>query len=232
MDSHHDPGLLLSLMSQRQFLYLVHGFIMHSGYVFFSLLHLGVVGWGKGAVCHRSAHLRLAYGWARPAILVAAGTGRGENVYYFFCFFTFIHFPLSLPPPPPPPPYPSLSFPLLSLLSLFTLSLGDETKWPTRVDVSLNPNTINKIVSPPKHILWATNWLFLVTHRSLCWFIWWEKISERVGSVWSSYRTYTQNSNRQAWANSVDPDQTPQNAASDQGLHFLWSSNFRHIYCK
>ena len=26
---------------------------------------------------------------------------------------------------------------------------------------------------------------------------------------------------RQAWANSVDPDQTPQNAASDQGLHCL-----------
>ena len=28
-------------------------------------------------------------------------------------------------------------------------------------------------------------------------------------------------SDRQAWANSVDPDQTPQNAASDQGLHCL-----------
>ena len=26
---------------------------------------------------------------------------------------------------------------------------------------------------------------------------------------------------RQAWANSVDPDQTPQNAASDQGLRCL-----------
>ena len=39
-------------------------------------------------------------------------------------------------------PCPSLSSPLLSLLSLFFLSLGDGTKWPTRVDVSLNPNTI------------------------------------------------------------------------------------------
>ena len=28
-------------------------------------------------------------------------------------------------------------------------------------------------------------------------------------------------SDKQAWANSVDPDQTPQNAASDQGLHGL-----------
>ena len=35
--------------------------------------------------------------------------------------------------------YPSLSSPLLSL---FSLSLGDDRKWPTRVDVSLNPNTI------------------------------------------------------------------------------------------
>ena len=26
---------------------------------------------------------------------------------------------------------------------------------------------------------------------------------------------------RHAWANSVDPDQTPQSAASDQGLHCL-----------
>ena len=40
-------------------------------------------------------------------------------------------------------PCPSLSSPLLSLLSLFSLSLGDNTKGPSRVDVSLNPNTIN-----------------------------------------------------------------------------------------
>ena len=32
------------------------------------------------------------------------------------------------------------------------------------------------------------------------------------------YPTYV---HRQAWANSEDPDQTPQNAASDQGLHCL-----------
>ena len=30
------------------------------------------------------------------------------------------------------------------LLSFFSLSLGDDTKRPTRVDVSLNPNTINQ----------------------------------------------------------------------------------------
>ena len=37
-------------------------------------------------------------------------------------------------------PCPSLSSPPLSL---FSLSLGDNTKWPTRVDVWLNPNTTN-----------------------------------------------------------------------------------------
>ena len=38
-----------------------------------------------------------------------------------------------------------LSLPFISIfLSLFSLSLGDDTKWPIRVDVSLNPNTIKK----------------------------------------------------------------------------------------
>ena len=35
------------------------------------------------------------------------------------------------------------------------------------------------------------------------------------------YRNYSKFWDRQAWPNSVDPDQTPQNAASDQGLHCL-----------
>ena len=35
------------------------------------------------------------------------------------------------------------------------------------------------------------------------------------------YLVYPKYWNRQSWANSVDPDQTPQNAASDQGLHCL-----------
>ena len=39
----------------------------------------------------------------------------------------------------------SLSSPLLPL---FSLSLGDDTKWPTRVDVSLNPNTIKTFFQP------------------------------------------------------------------------------------
>ena len=43
-------------------------------------------------------------------------------------------------------PRPSLSSPLLSLLSLFSLSLGDDTKLPTRVDVLLKPNTLSQFM--------------------------------------------------------------------------------------
>ena len=35
------------------------------------------------------------------------------------------------------------------------------------------------------------------------------------------YRIYHMYSDRQAWANSIDPDETPQNAASHLGLHSL-----------
>ena len=40
-------------------------------------------------------------------------------------------------------------------------------------------------------------------------------------SILLYYRTYSTYSDKQAWANSVDPNQTPQNAASYQGLHCL-----------
>ena len=91
---------------------------------------------------HRGIQLILAFSWAKPAIL-EAGKGR-RGMFYFFSFFTFI--PLSSL---------SLAFisstissiSLLSLLSLFSLSLGDDTRWSTRIDVSLNPNTINQSIS-------------------------------------------------------------------------------------
>ena len=62
-------------------------------------------------------------------------TVEGGGYFYFFCFFTSIHFPLS--------PL-SLSFISSTISSISSLSLGDGTKWPTRVGVSLNPNTIKK----------------------------------------------------------------------------------------
>ena len=45
-----------------------------------------------------------------------------------------------------------------------------------------------------------------------------EQLSPDVLILWVPYLLYL---NRQAWANSVDPDQTLQNMASDQGLHCL-----------
>ena len=68
-------------------------------------------------LCHKGVQLMFAYSWARPAILVA---GKGRGGMFLFCFFTCIPV-LFLP-------YPSLLSPVLSLLSLFSLSLGDDTK--------------------------------------------------------------------------------------------------------
>ena len=75
--------------------------------------------WSDGAVLcilrHRGFQLILAYSWARPAILVV-GKGRGGNVFVSSVSslsFLFLFLPCS-----------SLTSPLLSL---FSLSLGDDT---------------------------------------------------------------------------------------------------------
>ena len=105
---------------------------------------VGAVGEGVGWVrqtClvsilrHRSVQLKLAYSWAMPAIL-AAGKSRG-GMFLFLVFLHFSSFIFLFHPNP------SLSSLVLSLLSIYSLSLGDNTKWPTRVDVSFNPNTFN-----------------------------------------------------------------------------------------
>ena len=67
-------------------------------------------------LCHWGIQLILAYSWAKPAVL-AAGKVEGE-CFYFFCSFSFIHFLFST--------VSSRSSPLLSHLSLFSLSLGDK----------------------------------------------------------------------------------------------------------
>ena len=93
---------------------------------------------------HQGVQLILAYSFTRLAILVV-GKDRGG----MFLFFLFLHFHLfsflSCS---------SLSSPLPSLLSLFSLSLGDDTKWPTGVNVSLSTNTINTINISPWIHLW------------------------------------------------------------------------------
>ena len=83
---------------------------------------------------NRGVQLRLAFSLARPAILLA-GKCRGGNV--FISSVSSFSFPFLFLP------CPSLSSPLLALLSLYFLSLGDDTKLPAGVDVSLNPSSIN-----------------------------------------------------------------------------------------
>ena len=73
---------------------------------------------------HRGVPLVLAHSWARPAILVAGkGSGVGGWGGYIFIFLlpslSFLFFFL---------PYPLSVISLLSLLSLFSVSLADDTK--------------------------------------------------------------------------------------------------------
>ena len=77
-----------------------------------------VVGRGKDVLYLMSLRCpRLAYSWARPAIL-AAGKGRGRMFLFFF--FTFLHIPISAL---------SLSFISFKIfLYLFFLSQGNNTK--------------------------------------------------------------------------------------------------------
>ena len=100
-------------------------------------LHWGMVGWCEGVLYltapGRPIDTGLQLGKACYAILVA---GKGRRGMFLFLLFLHFHSCSSFFPV-------LLSSLLLSLLSLFSLSLGDDTKWPTRVDVSLNPNTIN-----------------------------------------------------------------------------------------
>ena len=96
-------------------------------------------GWLGGAKVsyiffHRGVQLILAYSWARPAILVA---GKGREVMFLFLLFLHFHSCSSFFPVP-------LFHLFCYLFCLFSLSLGDDTKWPTRVDVSLNHNSINQ----------------------------------------------------------------------------------------
>ena len=103
-----------------------------------SLVHVARRGWlGEAKVLsilnHRGIQLRLAYSWARLAIL-AVGKGRGRM--FLLLLFLFHSFSSCSP-------VLLVSSPILSLLFIFSLSMGDNTKWPTRVDVLLNPTQSN-----------------------------------------------------------------------------------------
>ena len=121
-----------------------------------------IAGWSGGAkvLCilhHWGVQLILAYSWARPAILVV---GKGRGGMFLFLLFLHFHSCSSFFPVP-------LFHLLYSLLSLFSLSPGDDTKWPSRVDVSLNPNTIKSTKIVPswyvkKHGLHGAGLIFRI----------------------------------------------------------------------
>ena len=105
-------------------------------------------GWGEGGgavrvsleeakvLCilyHRDIQLIFA---SSLAGLLSLQQVRVEGVCFFFPSVSSLSFLFLFLP------CPSLSSPLL--LFLFSLSMGNDTKWPTRVDVSFNPNTINQ----------------------------------------------------------------------------------------
>ena len=85
-------------------------------------------------LCHRGVQLILAYNWARLAILVAV-KGRG-GMFLFLLFLLFLSCSSLFPVP--------LFHLLCYLFNLFSPFL-----WPTRVDLLLNPNTINQIIEEP-----------------------------------------------------------------------------------
>ena len=74
---------------------------------------------------HRGVQLILAYSWARLAIL-AAGKGRGNCFYISSVSSLLFLFLFSVP----------VFYLLYYFFYLFSLSLGDDTKWHTRVDMS------------------------------------------------------------------------------------------------
>ena len=88
----------------------------------------------------------LTVGQGLLSLLQVRVAGKGRRGMFLFLLFLHYHSCSSFFP-----------VPLSSLLSFFSLSLGDDTKWPTRADVSLNPNTI------PFHLLY---YFFCLSSRS------------------------------------------------------------------
>ena len=98
---------------------------------------LSARGWCEGVVYLSTPGCRTDIGLQLGKACYPCKQVREEGeCFYFFCFFTFIPVPLSSL---------SLSFISSTISSIsFLLSLGDNTKWPTRFYLSLNPNTIKK----------------------------------------------------------------------------------------
>ena len=126
-------------------------------------------------------------GWVRQRCCISCVTG-ASNWYWLtvgqgllslqqvwvegecFLIFLFLNFHLFSSFAPVP-----LFHPFYCLFYLFSFSLGDGTKWPTWVDVSLNPNTINQ----------NDDWHNQVSQRDKLKIIHCFKLA-----IWSSYEHY------------------------------------------
>ena len=112
------------------------------------------VGWlGEAKVScilhHWGVQLILAYSWARPAIL-AAGVRVEGGMFLFFLFLHFCSFSF-LPCLP-------LSFMSSTISSISLLPFSG--RGPTRIDVSLNPYTINQSKLSDKYICIQSNLVY------------------------------------------------------------------------
>ena len=99
-----------------------------------------VVGWGKGVVYLCVTRASNWYWFTVGQGLLSLQQVRVEGGwFYFFCFFTFFYLFV---------PFPLFHLPYY-LFYLFSLSLADDTRWPTRTEVLFNSNTINQKFSDP-----------------------------------------------------------------------------------
>ena len=79
-----------------------------------------------GILCHWGVQLILASSWARPAIFVA---GKGRGGIFLFLLFLHFHSCSSF--------FLTFSFISFTIFSIsFSLSLGDNTKWPAKVELT------------------------------------------------------------------------------------------------
>ena len=120
---------------QQQLLYINIFLYLRNVFFFFYISchwnYISSLFWVRQRCCVSFSITATNWYWASISIIFCSRRDKGV-CFCFFCSSTFILFSLILL---------SFSFQLLSLLSLFSLSLGDNTKWPLSADVLLNPNT-------------------------------------------------------------------------------------------
>ena len=130
----------------------------------------GWVSWSKSVVYLTSPGSPTDIGLQLGKVcFLAADKGRGE-CFYFFRFFSCIHFPFS-----PVPLFHLLYF----LLSLFSLSLGDDTKMTDKGWRVVKPQLDQKILNQYTYQPWHSNFYNLHVRAAKT------QIRLRIRAVWS-----------------------------------------------